>query len=201
MVKLIFCYVALGCHSQFSKVGHTIQPVGLHSFAFMYNDWRAHTSYCIYKTQHSEVSQRQYCIKAYLVYENFLFVATPDSESGGEDSEEDDTDQDLRDQFDNIYPDEELASPLPSPTSPDLENHMGSSDDSPVQLQRSRWVAAKIETSSLSSAESRPVSTWASSKDIRHSVSRISNCNQHKVWGHPTPPQKKVRPGDFPWTF
>ena len=78
--------------------------------------------------------QRQYCIKAYLVYKNFFFVATPDSESEGEDSEEDDTDQDLRDQFDNIYPDDELASPLPSPTLPDLEKHMGSSDDSPVQL-------------------------------------------------------------------
>ena len=78
--------------------------------------------------------QGQYCIKAYLVYENIFFVATPDSESEVEDREDNDTDQDLRDQFDDIYPDEELASPLPSPTSPDLKKHMASSDDSPVQL-------------------------------------------------------------------
>ena len=83
--------------------------------------------------------QRWYCIKAYLVHENFFFVATPDSESEGEDGKKDDKDQDLRDQFDN--PDEELASPLPSPTSPDLKKHMSSSDGSPGQLWRSRWVA------------------------------------------------------------
>ena len=98
------------------------------------------------------------------MYENFFFVAIPDSESEGEDSEEDDTDQDLRDQFDDIYPDEELASPLPLQTSPNLKKHMGSSDDSPVQLQRSRQVATKIEMTS-SSSENRPVSTRASNKD------------------------------------
>ena len=104
-----------------------------------------------------------------LVCENFFFVATPDSDSEGEDGEKDDTDQDLRDLFDDIYPDEELASPIPSPTSPNLKKHMMSSDDSPVQLHRSRCVAAKIEmsssSSSSSSSASRPVSRWARSKD------------------------------------
>ena len=50
VMELIFCFVALGCRIQFNKVGHTIRLVGLDSLAFMSNDWRAHTSYCIHKT-------------------------------------------------------------------------------------------------------------------------------------------------------
>ena len=50
VMELIFRFVALGCHIQFNKVGHTIKPVGLDSLAFMSNDWRAHMCYCIHKT-------------------------------------------------------------------------------------------------------------------------------------------------------
>ena len=89
---------------------------------------------------------------------------------------------------------------------------MGSSDDSPVQLCRSRHVAAKIETSSLSSPASRPVSRWATSKDdtltTPESSSDIQSPELVVVTGTrpgdtppPTQPQKKVRPGDFTWTI